>query len=366
MKEKDKILFFRIGQLGDIIISLPAFWAIRSYFHHANISLLCDYHPNKNYVLAKDLLESSPLFNDYLLYPAEEISVFRRVFNVFRLAFDIKKRGYKTLVYLAPSRRTRWQVFRDYCFFRLIGIKNFIGIKGFSKPAFGQENKSLREADILLSKLSICGIPVPTLGKGKMDLCIERSVYEKVDHWLKERGVVEGRKLVAFGPGSKMPSKIWPLENYAELGRLLIHHFDIYPLVFGGPEDCSLGQKLLVSWGKGINAAGVLSLKEASVTIQRCSLYVGNDTGTMHLAAAAGTKCVAIFSSRDIPGKWDPYGSGHIVLRKRVPCEGCLLEKCPNNMECIKLITVKEVFNACATIISGMRSEEVKENAKTI
>ena len=75
---------------------------------------------------------------------------------------------------------------------------------------------------------------------------------------------------------------------------------------------------------------------------------------------------MAVFSSRDLPGKWDPYGSGHITLRKTVPCEGCLLEECPNNMECIKLITVKEVFDACARIISSMESEGVTEDAKTI
>jgi ADP-heptose:LPS heptosyltransferase len=81
--------------------------------------------------------------------------------------------------------------------------------------------------------------------------------------------------------------------------------------------------------------------------LERCALYVGNDTGTMHLAASVGTPCVAIFSARDNPGKWEPTGPGHIVLRHEVPCAGCMLETCvDNDLECLKAISVDEVLAA--------------------
>ena len=69
--------------------------------------------------------------------------------------------------------------------------------------------------------------------------------------------------------------------------------------------------------------------------LERCAFYLGNDTGTMHMAVAAGIPCVAVFSSRDFPGNWYPYGNGHVVFRTPIKCEGCFLEKCiENEMRC--------------------------------
>ena len=66
------------------------------------------------------------------------------------------------------------------------------------------------------------------------------------------------------------------------------------------------------------------------------------------LAAAMGTPCVAIFSSRDLPGMWYPYGSQHTVLRREVECSGCMLNDCvKQKMKCIRAISVDEVHSAC-------------------
>ncbi len=82
--------------------------------------------------------------------------------------------------------------------------------------------------------------------------------------------------------------------------------------------------------------------------MRHCTFFLGNDTGSMHMAVAAGLKCVAVFSSRSAPGAWYPYGPGHIVLRKFVPCEGCQLVECvENRMQCILAITVDEVLSTC-------------------
>ena len=88
------------------------------------------------------------------------------------------------------------------------------------------------------------------------------------------------------------------------------------------------------------------------VMLGRCRLYLGNDTGTMHLAAAAGTRCVAVFSSKDWPGIWYPYGTGHRVLRTAVECDGCRLTECiERRMECILSIAVEDVYRAAADLL---------------
>jgi ADP-heptose:LPS heptosyltransferase len=97
--------------------------------------------------------------------------------------------------------------------------------------------------------------------------------------------------------------------------------------------------------------------------LQQACLYIGNDTGPMHMAAAVNTPAVALFSARDFPGQWYPVGSHHIVLRKDVPCSPCFKYECDRGLICLDLIHVEEVLNAVrfqlkrAKIVPSVRRE---------
>jgi len=157
-----------------------------------------------------------------------------------------------------------------------------------------------------------------------------------------------GRPWIGVGPGGKMPAKRWPVERFDDVIGALIRERDVWPVVFGGPADRALGTALVNVWGRGYVAAGSLDVRAAAEALSRCLLYVGNDTGTMHLAAAVGTRCVAVFSGRDFPGKWEPYGPGHRVLRAPVECEGCMLKECQEKGNlCLTSIGVEDVLEAC-------------------
>jgi ADP-heptose:LPS heptosyltransferase len=80
-------------------------------------------------------------------------------------------------------------------------------------------------------------------------------------------------------------------------------------------------------------------------------LYLGNDTGTMHLAASVGTPCVAIFSALDLIGRWHPFGTENEVFRRSVECEGCFSPTCFNKNKCLDLISAGEVYEACVRIL---------------
>lgn len=130
-----------------------------------------------------------------------------------------------------------------------------------------------------------------------------------------------------------------------------LNPFDVWPVVFGGPEDSSVAEKLIKSWNCGYNAAGALDVRSAAFALKRCALYLGNDTGTMHLAAAVGVPCVAIFSARERPGMWYPHGNNNRVFRSRIECEGCGLSVCVKRKnECLKQISTAEVRAAVAQL----------------
>lgn len=346
-----RILVYRTGQIGDTIIALPAMWAVRNHFPSAHLCLLTGRHRQSNFVLAADVLPKQGLFDDLMTYPTDTSGVSLKVFPA--TLREIRRRRFDTMVYLAPRIRTPRQVQRDLFFFRLAGIKHFIGHQGFKpieRPEGGARLPEVEhEADHLLGRLSASGIPAPAVRMRSMDLRLTEPERKQASDWLRERvGNQPGMKsLIAIGPGSKAPSKVWPEERFVALGSRLIKESGLYPIIFGGPEDRELGERLISQWGVGANAAGQLGVRQAAAAMSNCCLYVGNDTGTMHMAAAAGVACVAIFSAIDWPGRWYPYGSGHAVLRQSVPCEGCHLEVCvEQDMKCMREIRVADVLAA--------------------
>lgn len=351
-----RILVFRIGQLGDTIVSIPAMWLVRKSFPNAHIALLCDRHPGKSHVVASSLLRGSNIFDEYLSYPVAAASDLWRKSTMATLLASIRTKRFDTLVYLAPTGRTPDQIARDHRFFRLAGIRNFIGMKGFKALEPKEPGQVLRhsplESELLLLRLAASGLEVTPGDAARMDLGIGPEEEKAVQHWLGDLPNDGGRPWIAIGPGSKMPAKRWPLRRFEELGRKLIAEFDIWPVVFGGEEDKMIGDWLLQKWGRGYNAAGALGIRSSLAAMKRCAFFVGNDTGTMHMAAAMGLRCVAIFSSRERPGLWYPQGAGHKVFRSTIDCEGCGLVECLHRAnECLKRVSIPEVLQACEEIL---------------
>ncbi len=362
MSTPQRILVFRIGQLGDTVVALPAMWAIRRHFRQARLTLLSDCHPRLGWVVPSDLLAGAGLFDEFLSYPVDASGVggTLRWWRMLRLLTTMRRKAFDLLVYLAPSARTSAQIARDRRFFAAAGIGQFLGMRSFPQfpsKAVGQPLPIVpSEADLLLARLAADGVPVPSSGAGSFDLNLGKAEEQQVESWLRGLPSDGGRPWIAVGPGSKIPAKRWPLERFAEVGASLVAERDVWPVIFGGPEDRPAGDMLLREWGRGYNAAGVLALRSSAAALKRCRLYLGNDTGTMHLAAAVGVPCAAVFSARDFPGRWYPNGRGHHVFRSQVDCEGCGLTACvERHNECLERISAAEVLAACQSILHASR-----------
>jgi len=359
----ERILVFRTGHLGDTVVALPAFWTLRRRFPDAQITYLSNADlDNPHYVTGRNVLPANGLFDSWLTYP-NSATGFSKLVELWRLRRRIKAGRFDAVFYLMTRGRTRRQIDRDVRFFKTAGIRRIIGAEyakdNLLPPVVPVPAPTVRsEADFLLDCLSSEGIEVEC-GRPGADLLLTERERARAANWLQSAVPTQDgfRPPVAFAPGSKWESKIWDERRFAEVGARLIEHRGIFPIVFGGEEDREKGDRLLTAWESGANAAGILSVREAAAALEFCSLYVGNDTGTMHLAAAVGTPCVAIFAAIDWPGRWYPFGTNNRVFRVPVDCEGCQLPVSKNSGKCLEMIGVEEVYAACSEILESSRAQ---------
>ena len=358
-KQPQRILVFRIGHLGDTLVALPAFWALRDAFPNSSLTLLSNSDiKNPSYVSARNALPQGGMFDEWLSYP-NRASAISGWISQLKLLREVRRRKFDALFYLMTRNRTAPQIERDLKFFRLAGLRRFFCIdhtrqnlleSPIPKPV--PEIKS--EAEFLIDCLRSEGIAV---NEKKTDLVLTDGERLSAEEWINRSGLaVDRQTLVAVAPGSKWTSKIWPTERFGEVVSRLIQDFAVFPIVVGGKEDREIGKRLLDRWGTGANAAGELTVRESAALLERCFLYLGNDSGVMHLAAAVGTPCVAVFSAVDWIGRWKPFGENNRLFRERVECEGCHSPTCFNNGKCLDLISVDRVYEACREFIIAKKS----------
>jgi heptosyltransferase III len=350
---KPQVVIYRFGQLGDSIAAIPAFEAIREHFAEHEITLLSE-SPATTHLSPRTILEHTGLIDHFTTYP--KIHSWQSAWQTFRQLRTLAKANVSALVYLVPSSRPRKSRWRDVIFFRLCGFRTILGLQGFPenpypRSATGELQPVPSETDALLERLLLSGIP-KSAQRPHIDLKLRPEELTDAHAWLEQHGLSgpDAPRWCAVCPSAKWPSKWWPIENYETLGKQIIQELGMIPVIVGGREDQELAVRLLAHWGQGFSAAGQLGVRTSAALLSFASFYVGNDTGAMHLAAAVGTPCVAIFSAQDWPGRWNPLPvktTPHRIFRSQVACAGCRLVHCPHQVLCLHNIHPESVFAAC-------------------
>ena len=360
-RQKPTILIFRIGQLGDTLVAMPAIEAIRKKYSDYRMVLLTDKHAqNQSYVSSWDMLGPTGWFDDVIYYdPSAHYHWLLR--NLTYLKKELTKLSAEYIFSLTPDR-TKFQKRRDRFFFQhLVGISHYQEYEKAEEPTRNSDGTLPHMEPEWQRLLRIVGI---NNNSCKFKLNIPSEERKLALSIMNAEGIESCSEFLAIGPGSKMPAKRWPKERFAELGdRLLKTYPDSEIIILGGNDDKKIGDYLSQRWGsRSRNLAGKLSIYGSAAVLERCRAYVGNDTGTMHLAAMVGKPCVALFSARDYPGKWEPYGDNHIVLRHDTECAVCMLEECVkyNNL-CMKKISIEEVLKAVGKILQVVRNEAERQ-----
>jgi heptosyltransferase-3 len=183
--------------------------------------------------------------------------------------------------------------------------------------------------------------------------------YCEACKYLHELALPEGCIPFAVCVGGKKQVCHWPLEKYEVLLNKIITETNAVPVFIGGPFDRDNIQFLLQKLPKGrafYASSLAADLKKTLGLLSQMSFYLGNDTGTMHLAASAGLQCIVIMSSHNFNGIWNPIGAGHFTLRcdSELECSCCRKAVCPfgTPAKCINAIEPERVFKVVLKMLA--------------
>ncbi len=348
-----RVLIFRVGSLGDTLVALPAFRLIADSYPNSERRLLTHLSENQKATPAQSILDGTGFVHGYYDYSTGA----KTIKGMIRLSRQIRAWKPDVLIYLMEPKGL-FRTLRDAAYFKWVcGIPHIIGLpvardKREVQP-HGKAGYVEREAKRLLRCLEELGEVDPE------DLAFFRlrlSEEERSAAARKVKALPEKIPIISVSIGAKCSVKDWEDANWVELFRRLGGMYPGHALVMiGAKVERQRSEKLLNNWrGPTLNLCGELSPRESAAVLQNADIFIGHDSGPVHLAASVGTRCVAIFSSRNPPGEWFPLGEGHHILYHQVPCSGCKLDVCRRyNKRCILSIQVDEVINAAGLTLEA-------------
>jgi len=180
-----------------------------------------------------------------------------------------------------------------------------------------------------------------------ISLRVSEDARREAEQRLLAAGARPGTMRIALAPGAAYGSaKCWLSERYAALADGLIAAGDADVILFGAPPEREMAERIARSMQRcAVNLAGATSIGELPALLRACRLFVGNDSGAMHVAAAVGLPVVGIFGPTD-PEATRPVTPLFTLVREPVFCSPCLLRHCPIDHRCMTRISVEQVFRA--------------------
>jgi ADP-heptose:LPS heptosyltransferase len=291
---------------------------------------------------ASAVLGNSGLVHSYLRYVVGE----RNPWKLLKIIWAVRRFNPDLLVYLAKPRGES-AVARDAKFFRLCGIRKIIGLPTGDLAANLPLGNGLWEHEAARLARTIAQLGrIDIHAKGAFDLCLSQAEKSEAELILRP---FQGRPLIACGPGTKMQAKDWGTDNWRGLLHRLAALFPSHGLVLvGAQDDLQVSEAASGAWeGRKLNLCGRLSPRISAAVIARTELFMGPDSGPMHVASAVGVPCAIPFASRTMPGMWFPIGEQHRVVFHQLPCSNCDLEVCvENRRRCLSTISVEEMVEA--------------------
>lgn len=342
--QEKNILVYRLGSLGDTVMALPCFHQIRAKYPHSKITLLTNKPVASKAAPLQAILGDSYFFDNVLSYPVGT----RNPAVLLKLNRKIRSLNIDTVVNITALRSAKADK-RDKLFFQLAGVQNYIGFNNepsdYTVSIDPNTGAYEWEANRLIRKIKSLG-DIDLADETFWDLKLTYNEHNKADELLGANKLND--KIIVINASTKMEVKDWGKRNWLGLIERLNQKLSDHLLVIiGVAEESAFAEKMLSTWkGEGLNLCGKSTPRESAAVLSYAKVFIGHDSGPMHLAACMGIPCVGIFSCINRPRQWFPRGNENKIVMPDTDCakndiKGCVVE----GKNCISTIEISQVEN---------------------
>lgn len=324
-----RILIIRNDGIGDVLNSTPAISALRDAYPDAHISVVVK-------PPGAEMLRLNPHVDEALIYDSDNMSLKSR----WRFLRQLRASGYDMAVALRNASQSNFMAYFSGARYRIgrrserkrfsFTLTNAVDLHDLK----GTKHETERNMDI--ARLA---------GAGNVPRELVLRLSEDEREWARNFLRSASRPLVGIHPGGSSFDKLWPAENFADVANRLIGDFGAKIVLFGGRGEEDLVRSIQDKMTHPPILATGIQLRQFAALVAECSLFLCNDSGPMHIAAALKVPTVAIFGPTDHV-RWKPHSENAVIVRRDMDCWPCSAHKCKRAFECTKSLPVEDVWSA--------------------
>jgi predicted lipopolysaccharide heptosyltransferase III len=355
-EESSPILLIQLGDIGDVVLTLPAIGVLRMAFPKRSLVVCVREH-------ARELMEDCPWVHhvvsinkkkrkvlDELVYQLQFLRTLRK--HRCALAIELRTGTRGSVIALLSGAHTRiaryandGTLWRNRLFTHLV------------KPIHENIQYAAQHNLNIMAPFGVTEeYPRPTISVPQHRRRTAESIFRKAH-------IPRDKPLVAVHPFSLWKYKEWQLSEMAALLDRIQTEYHCNFVITGSPDERTRAKDLIcICNRKPYNLAGETSIGELPAVLQACSLFMGVDTAALHIAAAVGIPTVAIFGPSSWTN-WAPRGRDHLVVKKDLPCQPCSQKGCEGseNSRCLLELTAQEIHTMMKHLLDAtlIRNSEV-------
>jgi len=340
-----KILVRATNWVGDAIMALPALRAVRTRFPEAVIAIV-----GRPYVT--DIYRDQGMCDQFISYDSKGLHA--GFSGRERLAAELRAQKFDVALLLQNAFDAAWLAWRANIPERIgyaRDARSFLLTKAVPLPRHGEI--PAHEKFYYLELVRRAGWLDSVQGEIFIGLSVPEGKRRSAEEFLRKVGVRQGALRIAIGAGASYGSaKCWPPQRFAEAATRLQSESDADVILFGSDAETSVSTAISAEMRRPpINLTGKTAIADLPALLSQCHLFIGNDSGAMHVAAAVGLPVVAVF------GPTDPEGTAPVtprcsIVQQKPYCSPCFLRRCPTDHRCMTAITADMVEAAARPWLS--------------
>ncbi len=349
MIKPKNLLIVRTDRIGDVVLSLPLAAIIKRHLPECRITFLV-----RNYT--RSLVENHPYIDDVIILKENEkkIPVRKNVANLAGYNFDSAIIVYPTfvtslIIYLSKIKTRIGTGYRWYSF--------LFNQKIYEHRKYAEKHELEYNVN-LLSKIGIEETVSPS--KVEFDLVPDKSSAQKIDEILKRSDINIDKPIIIIHPGSGGSSVDLPQQKFRSLVEKIAGELTENIILTGSDREKYLCENLKLRPGI-LNLAGKLDLPGMIALIKKCSIFISNSTGPIHIAAALGKYTIGFYPLIDAcsADRWGPYTTKKVIFSPNIECSDCTREQC-SRLNCMNSIEVTDIFYETEKIYKFIQDERRK------